>query len=526
MMPGMGSLDFLGADDAGDRTTDPARGPAPMLPGAGAIGPESAAHGALYDALRARDARFDGRLFVGVTSTGIYCRPICRVRTPMRANCRFFAQAANAEAAGFRPCLRCRPELAPGLSLVDSPNALAASAARLLDAAIAAGQDVALPDVAARLGVTDRHLRRIFSIAHGVRPIDYLTTRRLLLAKQLLTDTLLPVTEVALRAGFASLRRFNDAFVARYRMPPSALRRAVREGPGASARTDAVEVTLGWRPPYDLAGVLAFLSARAVPGLEAVEGLTVRRTLSVPIDGVAAPGWLACRFEPEQHRVHLRLAPAWAPALGTVLQRVRQGLDLDADPQTIDTALSGLPGPEGVRVAGTFDGFEAAVRVVLGQQVSVAAARTLTRRLVEALGEPQATPWADLDRAFPGPGKLAAAEPSALGALGIVRQRVTALQAMAQAVADGRLHLHPAAPVAETMQALQALPGIGPWSAELIALRALAWPDAFPASDLGVLRALGTRDPEDAQQAAQAWRPWRSYAVMRLWQADAAQPLT
>ncbi|MFY7855606.1 MAG: Ada metal-binding domain-containing protein, partial [Rubrivivax sp.] len=167
----MGSLDFLGADDAADRTTDPSRGPTLLLPGAGAIGPESAAHGALYDALRARDARFDGRLFVGVTSTGIYCRPICRVRTPMRVNCRFFAQAANAEAAGFRPCLRCRPELAPGLSLMDSPNALAASAARLLDAAIAAGQDVALPDVAARLGVTDRHLRRIFSIAHGVKPI-------------------------------------------------------------------------------------------------------------------------------------------------------------------------------------------------------------------------------------------------------------------------------------------------------------------------------------------------------------------
>ena len=523
MMPAMGSVHPPAANAAGAAAR-------------GAVDPGHTEHAALYDALRVRDARFDGRLFVGVTSTGIYCRPICRVRTPMRANCRFFAQAANAEAAGFRPCLRCRPELAPGLSLMDSSGALAAAAARLFDAAIASGENVALPQAAARLGVTDRHLRRIFAAVHGVRPIDYLTTRRLLLAKQLLTDTELPITEVALRAGFASLRRFHDAFAARYRMPPSALRRAGRDGAaqgpsdaGSPTSDDAVHVTLGWRPPYDLDGALAFLRARAVPGQEAVDAQGLRRTLSVPLDGVATPGWLACRFEPAQHRVRVSIPAALAPALGTVLQRVRQGLDLDADPQAIDAALSGLPGPAGVRVVGTFDGFEAAVRVVLGQQVTVAAARTLTQRLVEAFGEPVATPWSDLHRTFPRAERLAAADPAALGALGIVRQRVKALQALAVAVAEGRLVLHPGSPLAETQAQLRALPGIGPWSAELIALRALAWPDAFPGADLGLLRALGAGNATEAEAAAQVWRPWRSYAVMRLWQAPTSlpeQPLT
>lgn len=508
----------------------PAMGPA-RSSAAIAVEPGHAGHDAMYDALRARDARFDGRLFVGVTSTGIYCRPICRVRTPMRANCRFFVRAANAEAAGFRPCLRCRPELAPGLSLMDSSGALAAAAARLFDTAIAGGQDVVLPEAAARLGVTDRHLRRIFAATHGVSPIDYLTTRRLLLAKQLLTDTALPVTEVALRAGFGSLRRFNDAFVGRYRMPPTALRRAGREGAvqapadaEPSTADDAVRVTLGWRPPYDLDGALAFLRARAVPGQEAVDALGLRRTLSVALDGVVTPGWLACRFEPDQHRVHVSIPTALAPSLGTVLQRVRQGLDLDADPQAIDAALTDLPGPGGARVVGTFDGFEAAVRVVLGQQVTVAAARTLTQRLVEAFGEPVTTPWPELHRTFPGAERLAAADPAALGALGIVRQRVKALQSLARAVAEGRLALHPGAPLEPTRQQLLDLPGIGPWSAELIALRALAWPDAFPAADLGLLKALGTRDADAAEAAAQAWRPWRSYAVMRLWQAHANNP--
>ncbi len=441
---------------------------------------------AAYLALKTHDARFDGRLFVGVTSTGIYCRPVCRVRTPLRRNCRFFANAASAEREGFRPCLRCRPELAPGLSLADSSQVLAQHAARLIEQAARSGSDPYLPDIAARLGVTDRHLRRIFRQAHGVTPIDYLSTQRLLLAKQLLTDTDLPVTQVALASGHASLRRFNAAFVLRYRMNPSALRKQAKRAPGPAigARDTAPVLRLAYRPPYDIDGLLAFMARRALPGIEAVDGLA-----------------------------------ALLPAIGGLLQRLRHALDLDADPSLIDPCLAALPAPPpaGLRVPGAMDGFETASRIILGQQVTVAAARTLTSRLVVEFGQTIETPFADLDRLFPGAEDIADAAPQRIGRLGIVRQRVTALQALARAVADGQLELHPGAPLQQTLAALRALPGIGEWTAQLIAMRVLAWPDAFAATDIGVLNALGTRDPAQALARAEAWRPWRAYALMGLW---------
>ena len=473
----------------------------------------------LYAAMVARDARFDGRFFVGVTSTRIYCRPVCRVRTPQQRNCRFFGNAPSAEAAGFRPCMRCRPELAPGLSLVDSSQALAEAAARFIDVAVHAGEALAMPAVAARLGVTDRHLRRVFQAAHGVAPLDYLTTRRLLLAKQLLTDTALPVTEVAHASGFGSLRRFNAAFATRYRMSPSALRRErgdVDRTPSAS-----MNVRLGYRPPYDVAGTLRFFAARAVSGIEAVHGLTLRRTLAWPHAGKRPLGWLSARFVPERHEVHVQMSPSLLPAMGAVLQRLRQALDLDADPSLIDPVLATLPfaAIPGIRVPNGLDAFEIASRVILGQQVTVAAARTLTRRLVDAFGEPIATPFEDLTRLFPSAERIAVASAEAIGKLGIVRQRVAALQALARAMAEGRLELHRGAPLAQTMAALHELPGIGPWTVQLIALRALAWPDAFPASDIGILNALRTRDIKAVELMSEAWRPWRAYAVMRLWQS-------
>jgi AraC family transcriptional regulator of adaptative response / DNA-3-methyladenine glycosylase II len=385
---------------------------------------------AAYRALTTHDARFDGRLFVGVTSTGVYCRPVCRVRTPRRENCRFFANAALAESNGFRPCLRCRPEMAPGLSLTDSSGVLAQQAALMLEAAAHEGSDPALPEIAARLGVTDRHLRRIFAQAHGVSPIDYLTTRRLLLAKQLLTDTAMPVTQVALATGYASLRRFNAAFSERYRMSPTALRRERADAPrsvrAATPVVAAATVRLAYRPPYDLAGVLAFFGNRAVPGVERVDGLALRRTLAIAHRGQALAGWIEARFVPTRHELHLRLAPTLVPALGVVVQRMRQCLDLDADPQQIDPVLAVVPGPDraGIRLCGSADGFESAVRVILGQQVTVAAARTLTRRLVERFGVPLETPFTDLDRLFPDAATIAAADPEVIGKLGIVRQRV------------------------------------------------------------------------------------------------------
>jgi AraC family transcriptional regulator of adaptative response / DNA-3-methyladenine glycosylase II len=475
---------------------------------------------AAYLALKARDARFDGRLFVGVTSTGVYCRPVCRVRTPRIENCRFFATRAQAEAAAFRPCLKCRPEIAPGLSAMDSSAALAEHAARAIEQAVHAGEPLALPALAARLGVTDRHLRRIFSAAHGVAPLAYLTTQRLLLAKQLLTDTALPVTQVALASGFGSLRRFNHAFAGHYRFSPSQLRRAGRAAAGQGLR-------LAWRPPLDTEGLLGFFARRALPGVEQVDGLVLRRTLAwpAPPGGAGGPidGWIEARFEPVRHELLLRTSDGLAPVLGALMQRVRQAFDLDADPARVDPVLAQLPLPArpGHRLPGAFDGFETAVRVILGQQVTVKAALTLTTRLVARFGRPVATPFAGLDRLFPDAATLAAADPAAIGTLGIVRQRVAALQALATEVAAGRLPLHPGAPLAPTLAALQALPGIGDWTAQVIAMRVLAWPDAWPASDIGLVNALaahgGARDPAALTRQAAPWRPWRAYAVMRLW---------
>jgi AraC family transcriptional regulator of adaptative response / DNA-3-methyladenine glycosylase II len=475
---------------------------------------------AAYRVLQAHDARFDGRLFVGVTSTRVYCRPVCRVRLPRRENCRFYGNAASAERDGFRPCLRCRPELAPGLALVDSPTVLAQHAARMLVRAAHDGDDVALPAIAARLGVTDRHLRRIFLAAHGVTPIDYLTTQRLLLAKQLLTDTSLAVANVAMASGFGSQRRFNAAFAERYRLSPTALRRSQR---GSSlAPQDALAgptLHLAYRPPYDIDGVVGFFAARGVAGVEAADRAqrTLRRTLAFAHQGRLVSGWLAWRYLAARHEVEVVVSPSLASALGAVAQRLRQALDLDADPASIDSALAALPAPAGTRVPNGVDGFETAVRVILGQQVSVAAARTLTRRLVDAFGEPIVTPFADLSRLFPSAERIANAAPEAIGRLGIVRQRVGAVQALAREVHAGRLCLHRGAPLAATIEALRALPGIGEWSAQLIAMRALAWPDAFPASDIGVMNALGTRDAKAVAEQSEPWRPWRSYAVMRLW---------
>jgi AraC family transcriptional regulator, regulatory protein of adaptative response / DNA-3-methyladenine glycosylase II len=473
---------------------------------------------AAYLAMKAHDARFDGRFFVGVTSTGVYCRPVCRVRLPRRENCRFFASRAQAEAAAFRPCLKCRPEIAPGLSNMDSSQALAGAAARLIEHGVHGGIDgwpASITALAGRLGVTDRHLRRIFQAAHGVGPHEYLTTQRLLLAKQLLTDTELPVTQVALASGFDSLRRFNAAFAGHYRLTPTRLR-----GEGRVAERSApLPLRLAYRPPYDIDAVLAFFRHRVVQGIEQVDGLTIRRTLGWRHGDQRLAGWIAASFVPARHEVHLTVSPSLAPVLGAVLQRVRQGLDLDADPALIDPVLAALPlAPRpGTRLPGALDGFELAVRVILGQQVTVKAARTLVQRLVARFGSAVETPYPALTHVFPDAPTIAGADPEQIGTLGIVRQRVRALQALAQAVAGGALELHPAAPLQPTLDALRALPGIGEWTAQVIAMRALAWPDAWPAADIGLMNALGTRDAKEVAARAEPWRPWRGYAVMRLW---------
>jgi AraC family transcriptional regulator of adaptative response / DNA-3-methyladenine glycosylase II len=508
---------------------------------------------ACYLAMKTHDARFDGSFFTAVTSTGIYCRPVCRVKLPRRENCRFFRHAAQAEAAGFRPCLRCRPELAPrsngaaSWSTEDASRILALQAARLIDEPDAWSEDgPGAAQIAARLGVSDRHLRRIFEAQFGVSPLQYLQTRRLLAAKQLIADTRLPMTQVALASGFASVRRFNAAFLAHYGLNPSALRRAggaAGEGKagasGAGGTGKAIEVRLGFRPPYDAGAMLGFFARRALRGIEVAstahgkepaKGSTpsyvkLARTLRVQQGAQVHAGWLQLRFDLEREQLLLAVSDSLAAVLPIVISRVRALFDLDAEPMAINAALhEAFPHGDGLRVPGAVDGFELAVRAVLGQQVTVAAARTLGSRLVEAFGEPLATPIEGLTRLFPTPAAIAAASGDALGQLGIVRQRQTALHAIARVVAEGRLALHAGADVPSTIAALQELPGIGAWTAQYIAMRALRWPDAFPAGDVALQKALGVTTARAASEASQAWRPWRSYAVLRAWHAPSPSP--
>jgi AraC family transcriptional regulator of adaptative response / DNA-3-methyladenine glycosylase II len=547
MIPAMATAPapFAGPVDAPASGTDISRDSSPDRAASAAAGARLDARSkapldaplddARYHALASRDARFDGRFFTGVTSTGIYCRPVCSVRTPRRENCRFFELAAQAERAGFRPCLRCRPELAPqalAWSTQDASHILARQAARLLDEPEAWPDDgPTVQALADRLGVSDRHVRRIFEAQYGVSPLQYLQTRRLLTAKQLLADTDLPMAQVAASSGFHSLRRFNAAFVAHYGLNPSTLRRA-----GGRPEGQASAVRLGYRPPYDWQAMLDFFATRQIPGMECIAGSnqlapSFARTWQLQAGGQAHRGWLQLQFVPERHQVLLQVSDSLRGALPQLIRRVRVLLDLDAEPEAIHAVLGArFPDGAGLRVPGCMDGFELAVRAVLGQQITVAAARTLASRLVTRLGEPIETPVPGLTHLFPTAGQIAALggdAGEALGQLGIVRQRQAAIVALARAVSGG-LALHPGVDVPATVTALKAMPGIGDWTAQYIAMRALRWPDAFPAGDVALHNALQLRDERQparaAEAASQAWKPWRSYAVLRAWATLAPRP--
>jgi AraC family transcriptional regulator of adaptative response / DNA-3-methyladenine glycosylase II len=469
-----------------------------------------------YRALRARDARFDGRFFVAVSSTRIYCRPVCTVKPPRRENCRFYPSAAAAEAGGYRPCLRCRPELAPGNASVDATTRVAQAAASLIeDRAL---DEDGLDAVAARLGISDRHLRRAFGAEFGVSPVEYAQTQRLLLAKRLLTDTPLPVTEVAYASGFGSLRRFNALFKQRYRLQPSRLRRHMR-GSGA-ALSDALHFELSYRPPYDWAAVSAFLGARAIVGVEAVEEERYRRTARIRVDGREHRGWIEVSPSPKKPALRVAVSASLAKALPPVLSRVKALMDLACSPAEVAAALGELGRRHpGLRVPGAFDGFEVAVRAILGQRVTVAAARTVAGRFAAAFGDPVDTPVASLNRIFPDAARVAGLTYGNIARLGMPGARARSVIALARAVAGGELDLTPNADIEATLARLRALPGVGEWTAQYIAMRALAWPDAFPHSDLGVMKALEVTDARHALAAGEAWRPWRAYAVMHLWQS-------
>ena len=466
-----------------------------------------------YRALKTHDPRFDGRFFVGVSSTRIYCRPVCAVRLPRRENCRFFASAAAAEVDGYRPCLRCRPELAPGNASIEAGARLAQGAVDLIENGVLDAGGI--EHLSARVGVTSRHLRRIFDAEFGVSPIEYAQTQRLLLAKRLLTDTALPVTEVALASGFASVRRFNALFKARYRMAPGRL----REARGTDALPAALAFELSFRPPYDWGSMLAFLGHRAIDGVESVIDDAYARTVSIAHRGALHVGRIEVRRSPRKATLRVSVSPSLARAVPAVLSRAKHAFDLACDPAVVAAALGPLAaGRPGLRVPGAFDGFELAVRAVVGQQISVRAARTLLGRIAQAFGEMTGTDEGDaLTRAFPAAARIATVPPRELAKLGVTSARARTLVGLAAAVTSGTIRLEPESNVDATLEALTALPGIGAWTANYIAMRALRWPDAFLANDLVVLKALGETRPAHALRRSESWRPWRSYAVMHLW---------
>jgi len=473
-----------------------------------------------------RDPRFDGRIFGAVRTTGIYCRPICPARTPKPENMTFYPTAAACQEAGFRPCLRCRPESSPDLGAWRGTSNTVSRALALIEAGAMDTGDV--DALAARLGVGERQMRRLFRQHLGASPVAVAQTRRVLLAKQLIQETLLPMGEVALASGFGSVRRFNETFQQLFGRPPGALRRSRAEE--ASAAAGGITVTLPYRAPYDWAAMVGFLTARAIPGVESVTPQRYARTLHV--DGAlgvvtVSPGAgdvlvAEIRFPKVQ-------------ALPAVIARIRRVFDLTADPGLIgdhlsqDPALARLVAARpGLRAPGAWDGFELAVRAILGQQITVTAARGLAAKLVDAYGARIDDPFAaklGLTRAFPTPGQLVGQD---IAALGMPKARGAALEALARTVASDPTIFTPRADLESAIAALKALPGVGEWTAQYIALRELREPDAFPQADIGLLRGMadeaGVRPtPAQLLERAEAWRPWRAYAAQHLWAADADQ---
>ncbi|HYD86101.1 MAG TPA: AlkA N-terminal domain-containing protein [Vitreimonas sp.] len=470
-----------------------------------------------HAACDAKDRRFDGRFYIGVTSTGIYCRCICPARTPKKQNRTFWPSAAAAEAAGFRPCLLCRPERAPGLAPIDAPARLAAAAYARIEAG--ALEEQGLEALAEELGVTSRHLRRVMNAQFGASPIDIAQTGRLLAARRLLNETALPITEIAFASGFRSLRRFNATMKDRYGAPPSKMR-----GRKSIERGETFTVSLSPRGDYNIAPILQFLSLRALPGVEIGGAKTYARALKWG----DALGWLEIGMGPKG--LALTLSENLAPHLRPLVANVRGAFDLDAEMTAVDAHLAADPEfagdvkrEPGVRVPGALDGFETAIRAVLGQQVTVIGARTLTERLVERFGARtpgfQPANGGELTHAFPDASALANAGADAIAKIGLPKKRAETLHHLAVASSEGRLPLARGA-IAAGRAALSTIPGIGPWTVEYIALRALGDPDAYPASDIALINALGRKG-----ETLEHLKPWRAYAAIRLWRRAAKKGL-
>jgi AraC family transcriptional regulator of adaptative response / DNA-3-methyladenine glycosylase II len=471
----------------------------------------------VYERARlSRDRRFDGRFFVGVKTTGIYCRPICPANPPRSENVRFFASAAAASEAGFRPCLRCRPECAPGSPAWAGTSTTVQRGLRLIAEGALDENDV--ENLAGRLGVTSRHLRRLFARHVGASPVAVAHTQRLHFAKRLIDQTALPMREVSAAAGFGSVRRFNDAFRKTYDRSPRELRRGRVTGEASGL----LRLALPYREPYDWNRLMAFFAARAIPGLERIVERRYQRAVRIgDTQGVID-------IRDEGGSIALTVHGIATEMLFPVAQRVRGMFDVDAPIDDIAAVLGRDPqlrawlrGCPGLRVPGAWDGWELAVRAILGQQVSVRAATTLAGRIVEAYGETLAQDDSGQmpNRLFPTPARLARAR---LERLGIVRSRARSIRALARAVLDGGVRFDATGQCEAFREALTRIPGIGDWTADYVAMRAIKDPDAFPAADLGLLRAFdhaaGRRlRPRELLKRAERWRPWRAYAALLIW---------
>jgi AraC family transcriptional regulator, regulatory protein of adaptative response / DNA-3-methyladenine glycosylase II len=481
-----------------------------------------------YVAVCSRDERFDGRFFTAVLTTGIYCRPSCPATLPKRVNVRFYPSAAAAQQAGFRACKRCRPDATPGSPEWDTRADVVGRAVRLIADGLVDREGVG--GLARRLGYGERHVHRLLTGELGAGPLALARAQRARSARTLLETTDLRVADIAFAAGFASVRQCNDTVREVFAVTPSALRAAARSRRGVAA-PGWIALRLPFRAPCDVAATLGFLAMRAVPGIEEGDGERYARTLALPHGtGVVEvrtprPGdrWVPCALRLDDLR-----------DLTAAVQRTRRLLDLDADPVAVAAALGDDPvlGPlvaasPGLRVPGHVDGRELAVRAVLGQQVSVAGARTLAARLVAAHGRPLEEPVGTLTHLFPEPSALATLDPAALA---MPRARGRALLALAAGLADGSVVLDPGVDRDAAAVALHGLPGIGPWTVDYIRVRALRDPDAFLPTDLGVHHALAARGVDPSPRAAAAlaarWRPWRSYALLHLWHGLSGVPLT
>lgn len=477
---------------------------------------------ALYDAFKSKDARFDGRFFVGISSTGIYCRPVCRAKQPKEENCTFFSSAAEAEQAGYRPCLMCRPELAPGTSAVDASSALAQRAARILEENCDSRQS--LEELAEKLSCTGRHLRRVFMEEYHVTPIQYLQTCRLLLAKNLLTDTSLSVLDIAMAAGFGSLRRLNDLFLKRYKLSPTALRKNAARG---KQHQSEITVSLGYRAPYYWEALLKFFAGRAIDGVELIHDNQYMRTVQLhDKSGKECNGWMCVGHNTKKHVLDVTISESLIPVLQQILTRVRHLFDLYCNPMAVYETLQvmnelqqGLCVP-GTRVPGCFDPFEMSVRAILGQQITVKAAGTLAGRIAKKYGTPICTGIEGLTCIFPSAEKilfLGEKIEDQLGALGVIASRSRTIQTLAEALSTKKLHLDYDAKPEDEVKKLMELRGIGSWTAQYIAMRAMGYTDAFLETDAGVKKALQPYSAKEMLALAEKWRPWRSYATVNLW---------